>query len=226
MSFFNFRLRKRNVVRANGVIGGACGPTSIFIAQPKTEQEDFLSYAAERITPCERPFKELEEYLIEKYEAVPYTLPYYKLNSLKVNVILNYFDHLLDKPAPLPKYPTQEEVKAYFEQDTSVVQAQGYSAEELGLEMKAYKLPGIRSKKQQENESSYKHQLANKNINSSEDDVIVEMEMKSGYLCICNGGNELMDDLILYLGVSEKDIKERSPRFISYAYSLRNIGKL
>ena len=208
MSFLKNLFRKRKSAKAIGIIGGASGPTSIFIAQKEKDQQEFLSYAAEKITPCERTFKEVEEYLIEKYHAVPHRLSPHKLNSLKVNVIMNYFGHLIDKQVPLGENPEEEEIKAYFQQrDTLVTQAKEYPAEKLELEMKAYKLPGIISKRQQ-------------------DAVIVEMEMKSGYLSICNGGDEVMKDLILYGGVSERDIKEKSPRFISYAYALSRMGKL
>jgi hypothetical protein len=218
MNFLKNLFRNRKSAKAFGIIGGANGPTSIFIAQKGKDQEEFLLQAAEKITPCERTFKELEQYLMEKYHAIPHRLSPQKLDCLKVNVIINYFGHLLDRPDPLGANPTEAEIKAYFEQqDASVNEAKEYPAEKLGLEMKAYKLPGIISKRRQ---------IASSNARSSEDAVTVEMEIKSGYLAICNGGNEVMEDLILYQGVSEKDIKEKSPRFISYAYALRSVGRL
>jgi len=150
----------------------------------------------------------------------------HKLNALKVNVILNYFGHVLEKPLYFGENPTEVEIKNYFKHDTSVLQAREYPAEKLGLEMKAYKLPNIPSKVKQTIWLKHKKQLAITDTSYTGNDVIVEMEMKSEYLCICNGGDEVMDDLLLYRGVSEKDIKEKSPRFISYAYALKHMEKL
>lgn len=225
MSFFNINFKNKNNAGAIGIIGGADGPTDIFIAEKK-DQEEFLSYAAEKITPCERTFKELEQYLIEKYQGVPHTLLPHELKSLKVNVILNHFSHVIDRPAPLGENPTKKEIKAYVEQDTSVFQAREYPAEKLGLEMKAYKLKSVPSINKDRMGREHGRQFAMKNASYTEDDVIVELEMKSEYLSISNGSSELMNDLVLYRGVSEKDIKEKSIRFISYAHVLRNIGKI
>jgi len=52
------------------------------------------------------------------------------------------------------------------------------------------------------------------------------VETKTKYLAISNGDEEMMFDLVLFKGVSEQDIKEKSPRFIEYAYLLKRLGKL
>lgn len=226
MGFFNTFFRNKNRAGAIGIIGGADGPTAIYNKKDnqrkKEEHEKFLSYAAEKIIPCKRTFKELEDYLVEKYQATLHTLLPHELNILKANVILNHFDDVLDKPEPMGENPTSEEIKAYLQLDTSFLQAREYPAEKLGLEFRAYKLHELPSK------TLEKKLLKSKSINSSytENDVIVEIEMKSEYLCICNGDEDIINDLLLYRGVSEKDIIEKSPRFIAYAYALRHIGKL
>lgn len=223
MKFFKKLFGKKNKASAIGIIGGASGPTAIFMADAK-EQKEFLAYAAEQITPCDRSFKQLEEYLIEKYHAISHTLLAHELDTLKANVILNCFGDVVERPAPLGENPTEKELRAYAEQDTSFYQARQYPAEKLGLEMKAYKLPGAPSvfKEETELKRSSRFRIAS----YTEDDVIVEMEMKSEYLCSLNGGKEVMDDLIMYRGVSEKDIKEKSNRFIAYAYTLKHMGRL
>lgn len=225
MRFLNINFKKKNEASAFGIIGGTDGTTSISIAK-KEEQDKFLSYAAEKIIPCDRTFKQLEEYLVEKYNAVPHTLLPHELNTLKANVILNRFDHVLDKPVPLGENPTRKEIKAYFEQDTSFFQAKEYPAEKLGLEMKAYRLPGIAYEINIGNKPRDKNQSAVRISSYTDEDVIVEMEMKSEYILIINGSRGVSDDLLLYQGVSEKDIKERTNRFIAYAYTLKHMGKL
>lgn len=215
---------------AIGIIGATDGPTSVFISKvymnEKEDQSKFLSYAAEKIIPSERTFKQVEEYLITMYHAIPHTLLARELNVLKANVIMNCFDYVLDRPIPLGQNPTDEELIAYCKNDTSFSQAREYPAEKLGLEFKAYKLPGIPSQTKNKRTFNLKKQTSCITTSYTENDVIVEMEMKSEYLCICNGGAAVMDDLTIYRGVSEKDIKEQSPRFIAYAYMLKRMGKL
>lgn len=230
MSFFNINFRNKNETGAIGIIGGEDGPTAVFTAKfaknKKEKQEKFLLNAAERITPCERTFKQLEEYLVAKYLAVPHTLLPHELNAQKANVILNYFPNVLDKPVSMKENMTEEDIKAYFVQDTSFLQAREYPAEKLGLELKAYKLSVIPSKIKQKRGLKHKKQSVTINASYTENDVIVEMEMKSEYLCICNDGYEIMDDLLFYRGVSQEDIQEKSQRFVAYAYALRRMGKL
>ena len=38
------------------------------------------------------------------------------------------------------------------------------------------------------------------------------------------GGGALCDDLARFQGVSEKDIREKSPRFVAYAYLMKKDG--
>lgn len=212
-------IKKNNKSSAIGIIGHIIATTTM-VVEDKEKTEAFLSYAAKQIKPCERTIKQLEEYLVDKYGAIPHTLMPHELSVLKANVIMNHFNYVLDKPAPLGENPTIEELKAYMAENTSFYQTRHYPAEILGLEMKAYKLPNVPS------EAHKLHISEHGVVNYTEKDVIVEMEMQSGYLGFRNGGSTVSDDLVLYMGVSEKDIKERSPRFICYAYTLKNMEKL
>ena len=202
MKNLNINFKKKNKARAFGIIGGGDGSTSIFIAK-KEEQDKFLSYAAENIIPCNRTFKQLEDYLIEKYNAIPHTLLPHELNILKENVILNRFDYVLDKPLPLGENPTRKELKAYVEQDTSFFQAKEYPAEKLGLEMKAYRLHGIESEISKENKPRDKSQSAVRISSYTDEDAIVEMEMKSEYILIINAA-ERFQMICFYIKASRK----------------------
>ena len=218
-------LEKKAYVSAFGIIGRAVGSTLMHITL-NDEFEKFLSNAVEQISPCERTFKQIEEYLIEKYQVIPHTLLAHELKTLKANVIMNYFDDVVEKPAPLGENPTVEEIELYLDHNTSFFQAREYPAEKLGLEMKAYKLLNVQSEIKQNNVEKQEKQIANGNRSFTDDEVIIEMEAKSGYMCIRNGGTDVMNDLTVYRGVSEEDIKEKSPRFIGYAYALKQVGRI
>lgn len=205
-----FKRKQSNRKKAIKIINGKRGPIAIFKTQ-RENQDDFLSYAAERISPCERTIEELEEHIVKKFNAVPYKLSPNHLKSLKTNVILSKFDYLLSKPEKLKEDATEEEIRAYSDEVKNVFeQAKECSIDNLELEFKAYKLLGSKT-------------VTNSN---TEDEVVVEMELKSRYISMQNGDRNIFEDLIIYLGVSEKDINERNTNFIQYAHMLNNMGKL
>jgi hypothetical protein len=203
-----FQKRKKEAATI-GIIGRVDGPNSIFIAGKKTsnnsDQQAFLKYAKTKIKANYRSLCELEDHLIKNYNAVPYQLSERKLEMLKANVILNRFREVLVLPEPLGENPTKKQLLEYAQNDTSFEQARGYPAEKLGLIMKAYKLP-----------------LA---IDGPQE-ATVEMEMTSEYMRISDAPKEVSDALSIWQGVSKEDIADETPRFIAYAYTLRDMGKI
>lgn len=191
-----------------GIIGGADGPTALFVSRKrrrqKEEQEQFLAEAAKKIIPCYRPFDQLETYLKEHYHAVPVALSQEQKENVKVNVILNHHREILVLPHPLGKHPSKRQLRRYAEEDTSFQQAREYPAERLGLDIRGYQLP-----EDGENEPC-----------------IVEVERKSQYICVQNDTGTLAEDLHFWQGVSEEDILQRTSRFWAYAYYLKKKGKL
>ncbi len=199
----------KNRASAIGIIGGADGPTDVFIAGKKTsnnsDQQTFLKYAKTKIKANYHSLCEIENHLIKNYNAVPYQLSEIRLEVLKANVIMNRFREVLVLPEPLGENPTKKQLLNYVQNDTSFEQARSYPAEKLGLIMKAYKLP-----------------LAI----DDQHEAVVEMEITSEYMSISDAPKEVADALFIWQGVSEEDIANESPRFIAYAYTLRDMGKI
>lgn len=228
MNFFKLSFRNKKEAGSIGIIGGADGPTTIHYKSDKEnereEYQSFLNYATEKIKPCERTFEELEEYLVERYRAVPHILEPHEINVIKTNVILNHFPNVLKPPMPMLENATEDQLKEYIKQSTNtILQAKEYPAEKLGLEFEAYE---IQNNFRRASNKKFLRILRKSNYNNIEKNIIIEIEMKTKYLSIRNGNDEIMFDLLLYSGVSEKDIIEKSPRFIQYAYTLKHLGKL
>lgn len=197
-----------------GIIGGTDGPSAIACSTNEAlmHQEEFLTYAAEQITAHLRPFSDLLVYLKERYHAQPYPLSARFEEMLKADVMLNHYRHLLSFPPPLPPNPSRRALRRYFQEDTSFEQARAYPAEKLRLEMEAYR---ISARRIQEVLSCGCRQ-----------DAVVKLERKTEYLCIEGGCDELRQDLILRRGVSQEDIRDRSPRFLGYVYTKLECGLL
>lgn len=201
--------KKKKEVATIGIIGGVDGPTGVFIAGKKTpnnsDQQPFLKYAKTKIKANYHSFCELENHLIKDYNAVPYQLTERKLEMLKANVIMNRFREVLVLPEPLGENPTKKKLLEYVQNDTSFEQARSYPAEKLGLIMRAYRLPLTLG---------------------GQHEAVVELEMTSKYMSISDAPKEVADALFIWQGVSEEDIANESPRFIAYAYTLRDMEKI
>ena len=169
----------------------------------EAERKAFLEYAATKIAPNSHEFSKIEDYLIEKYNVEPYTMTERQLKVLKSNVIVNRFPEVLHLPEPPGENATQEERLEYFQNDTSFEQAREYPAEKLGLLFKAYKIP-----------------------NDSENETIVKMEMTTQYMCMDHPSDEFLNDINLWLGVTQEDIDNKTPGFIIYAQTLCDLGRL
>jgi hypothetical protein len=201
--------KKKKEAAAIGIIGGADGPTCVFIAGKKTsnssDQQIFLKYAKTKIKANYRSICEVENHLINNYNAVPYQLSEKKLEILKANVIMSRYREMLVLPEPLGENPTKKKLLEYAQNDTSFRQARNYPAEKLGLIMKAYKLPLTLD---------------------DQHEAVVGLEMTSEYMSISDAPKEVADALFIWQGVSEEDIANESPRFIAYAYTLKDMGKI
>ncbi|WP_040327267.1 hypothetical protein [Clostridium ihumii] len=67
---------------------------------------------------------------------------------------------------------------------------------------------------------------AYKLISDIEKHTIIQIEVNSGNLRIVNGNNKLYNDIIIYMGVTKRDIDMKTPRFKSYAYAMKSLGKI
>lgn len=193
-----------------GIIGGADGPTAVYLCKQEREMDAFLQRAAENATANLRSFSDLIAYLKNEYHAFECPLSTGQLLMLKVNVIRNHYSHLLALPSPLSAHPSRRELRRYLKKDTSFEQAREYPAEKLGLSFSAYRVPA----------PSIRAKLSC----ACQEDAIVQVELKSEYLCMENGCDAFQRDLILWRGVSEEDIADKTPRFYSYAYAKKEHG--
>lgn len=221
--FDRLRLKtiRKSKSNAIGIIGGADGPTTIVVSRSKyhgkskrSEFENFLEELQATQKPNAHNFSEIESYLIKEHHAEVYSLSPKRLEMFKADIIMNHFKHLLELPPPLGENPTKRQIIAYYKNDTSFEQARNYPAEGLGLDIRAYRIH-----------------------NQGEQETIVQVEMTTEHLTIHSSWDgldltirdnsaKLADEIIRWIGISQKDIDERSPRFIGYADRLRNAEKI
>ena len=92
-----------------------------------------------------------------------------------------------------PEIPKQDFTVGFDQKE------QNDPSEELGLEFICYRIPA-------------------EELPDTEKDDVVSLERKTGYFSVRHS-EHLQQALLLYRGVSEEDILNRTPRFVPYAYA-------
>ena len=203
-----------------GIIGGSDGPTAIFCTSRREKREreyqEFLMRAQQALKPCRRSFSQLEEYLISTYQAQPCQLSAGELETIKVNVLLNYRPELLEE-TPLPNGCGETSFEALF------LRAHAYPMEKLGLQPKAYLFPTVFPDPPQPKRRLWRKKPIPGRKPSP---AVVIWEETSSYLCMNHGNDSVMSEMVLFLGIDQKDIAGKSPRFVCYAMACRKKGLL
>ena len=204
------------------IIGGADGPTSVFVAGIKKRislkhriKNRFYKWkgmnAAKKIIPGERTLAEVVSYAVQKYDAVEADITQRKYvpqkNCLKESIISRYKPELLGDLAELtrPEEYTPETVKAL--QDQLLARRKKIEEildEQMPMDFHIYEI--------------------------SLDEGKLEMEIDylwnifgisySGSKKTMKRMQEIARDLYLYYGVSEADIQQKSERYHSLLATL------
>ncbi|MCI9406449.1 MAG: hypothetical protein HFK04_06010 [Oscillospiraceae bacterium] len=241
--------KRRGETGSIKVIGGASGPTAVFavsrkeIKKRRAEQEAFLERAQRLAVPCEKTFEETIWYLCKAYRVQPTTLSKGQRQSAKMNILLNQHPELVGYE-PFPENPSEEQLAEYSRrQDEVLERAALYPEEELGLVIEGYRIPekqaqALREQEQKERPPAGRGRLSrliagwagwwrgeSAVMEQEERPLVVVLEKTHAYMTFDGpGGGALADDLARFRGISEEDIRTRSPRFVGYAYLMKKDG--
>lgn len=231
----NLRLRlalaklKKKRASSVSIIGGASGPTSIFIAgkkapkpgskefREKALQEKFADNFAKFVKPGKKSMKDLEIYLLAHFHAKEIPLDESRRKVIKSNVILNsYPDILATKtyhPGPAPR--AKDLIKFEETSRKRFEESENYPEENLNLDMHVFQ---------------FYFYLDGKVIGEYD----VEMENNTEYITIgyhlnhpvshdavSAAYNEITYDIFRFIGVSQEDIDNRTNKFITLMHIFR-----
>lgn len=198
------------------------GPIATFVCvqtgEMRKKHEAFLNEVAKSVKPSERTFEQMLAYFVETYHAVPTELPKARMRELKANVIVSYFPELLQEDRE--KELTPEEKQHYRRRSDSFIRALKYPEEKLDLEFRTFLIP------QKQKVKKAKNRNAAAQLTDIDDQSILEVEMKTEYMSAWNVEESILDDLCIWRGVAQRDMDERSPRFIEYAEALKRLNRI
>lgn len=227
---------------------------SDIIVKNEKQTQDFqqwLELNTEAIKPCAHSIEETEQYFLALYDVDPLAGDSAEMQAAKKDMILNLHRNELQSAAldseensgPTVDWkggPPPAEFRERLHRAILALakEAEEASAEQFGLVLKGYRV--IRNEKSekcflqngQETRKMKEEYLRRSRAQTRKfelfdekaPDIFVVFEMNSGEIQVTNGGG-LYTDLVLFRGVREEDIKERSSRFITYTYALRDSQK-
>lgn len=217
---FNWRVRKLRRRHKNasaiGIIGGADGPTAIFTADKNmaaaSDFDRWLEEAARETFPSETRIEDLERRLVETYHAVPFEMQEMELECFEYNLISACFPEWL-KPAAQPPHGgrlSEAEAAELLEQmERRKKQAFKRLRREQPPNVCAYAFPII-----QDGEEVGRYTVPierNTRYVAPQYSTYARLKPETEREL-----QEIGKDIALYMGVTQRDIDTRSPRFIQY----------
>ena len=244
-------MKNKKESSAIGIIGYADGPTTVFVtdsegrASADNQWQRVLNACKRQAVPKERNFtgEEIKSYIIEAYGAKEIELTPTRKLMLKVNVLSNFYPEAL-KTTAMPEKNVDKKTWLEWAQQTQIDlldAARQVSDEAYGLSYAFLRIPHTekteiyymaRKEEQKKHENKHRrfftrHRKAQSaNLNEEEPEMLLELELSTAYMTLQNGCGALMNEIILWRGITKEDIEKCSPQFMAFAAAMRDTGKL
>lgn len=208
---------------AIGVIGGADGPTAVFTAgRDSREFERLVERAAKAVKPNSHTVAEMEQYLIERYRAVPAPMYEMALDCLKLNVAMACYPEQVEPfPAPPDDFErlNAEQIDAFLQEHEAHNRRVVEQVERLhSFDVCCYTFSVPAGDKTAEFRVELERNSCHMNCSSSVGGPLTGEE-EAVYRAV---SEQVSRELSLYLGVTQGDIDRRTPRFLGYVSLLQN----
>lgn len=231
-----------------GIIGGADGPAAVFAGHSNEEAEKKWAQVLEECRKLAVPIvhaktgEELMQYLIKEYDAREIEISERQKIAVKINVLLKYFPDLM----PRHEFPQNQDKEALMEWASQMHEdlwnrAQMVPDEKYGLKFvsltipktektaRYYEILELEQRKHLEKHRPLWSRLFRKHEREPNPIIsymVFDIETSTGYMQMRNGCHALMNEIILWKGITQEDIDNCTPEFMSYAAAMRDMGKI
>lgn len=226
-----------------GIIGGADGPTAVFVARgrhhrAKEKQVSKLLADCKKAAQASERTKsadELKKHLIDEFGAVEIEPMPYQLQTLKLNALMNHHrEALLGPDMPKDNAPKEEWLEWARKTHLSYREAAKRLPDDaFGFRYAFLRLPNNAATatyyraRQKENRRPFFIWLKQRFRKVSDDnEMTMDLELSTGSISMGNGSARLMNELVLWRGIAQRDIDEETPEFVAYAVAMRDTGRL
>ncbi len=226
-----------------GIIGSADGPTTVFVSngrhsKAKEKKINRLLEAcrkaavpAKRIKNCD----ELKEYLIGTFGAIETEPMPYQLQTLKHNALMRHHREVLLGPdMPKDNAPKEEWLEWARKTHLSYREAVNRLPDDVfGFRYAFLRLPNNAATavyyraRQKENRRPFFVWMKQRFRRVSDDnEMTMDFELSTGSIAMGNGSARLMNELVLWRGITQRDMDEETPEFMAYAVAMRDTGRM
>lgn len=173
-------------------------------------------------------FKEIERYFLEQCDALSISLNDDDMRLFKANVIMDHFVNKEHKAHDFSDMTYEEIVKWHKVKNDLFYEAHFASPQQYGLKLYGYRLPHTNRNEAFYDEAypelmKYTDQIVKRaKIN---DICFFFEETTKEYYFTC-AGCSLMYKVIIFIDISEHDIKKHNQRFVTYINSMVQMGYL
>ena len=232
------RLKEASAI---GIIGGADGPTAVFMAEPKAGGQwlKYLDRCKAVVIPQKTRVtgKQLVQHLKEEYGAYEVPVQGGKRLALKVTVLMNYYSEAVAQPPIPPEGAGDNAWREWAERShMDMAAARDIPDERYGLEYVFLAVP--RNAKTERFYTEAEKELSQPKINlwqrlfgrktppARVKKMVFGIELSTGYCQLDDGCKMLMDEVTLWRGVTRDDIESKTPAFMAYTAAMRDTGQL
>ncbi|NMM63591.1 hypothetical protein HBE96_13085 [Clostridium sp. P21] len=212
----SFERNKDDNINNNNFISITSKVVKISDAKTDERLHQLLKEYAKLVTVRTHPhkFKEIEQYFFKQCDALPLALNDDRLSLFKADVIMRHFK---DKEHKAPRFSdmTDEEITKWHKEKSDLfLEAQCAHPQQFGLNIHGYYLPHT-----ERNKVFYDDPYQGSDICFFFEETTEEYY----FTCVeCN----LMYQVIIFIGISENDIKKHNQHFVTYINAMVEMGYL
>lgn len=229
---------------AVGIIGGADGPTAVFVASGKNRERKrqwdvALEACKEIAVPVEhiKTGDELKNYLMETFGAEEIEPQQWQLDMLKINALMNHHPEALQMPELPDEKATQEEWLEWAKEKHLDYResAKRLPDDVFGFRYAFLRIPHnektriyYRARQKEDKMTGIKglfYALKRYVKRQDEPEMMLDIELSTCHMSMGNGCARLINHLVLWRGITKEDIEQRTPLFMAYAAALRDKSK-
>lgn len=206
---------------------------SVSVNRNEENFQHWVEECTKSVTANTHTLNETEQYFLQQCDALPLDANDRRMKTFQLNLIMNYFKDKLENQASEFSFDmTDEEIEKWHGKENAMRnEAMNSSPHNFGLNMRGYYLPHTERNKVYyeqvyiETQKWMKHTALKPNQLKMQD-ICFFFEETTEHCECSGGGNNIIQKLTIFKGVCQEDIEKRSPRFLSYISTLRDIGTL
>lgn len=229
-----------------GIIGGADGPTAVFIAEKKhgedNQWDSLLEACKEKAVPVERlkTGDELKAYLIKTFGAEETARNPGRLKALKLNALMNHCPELLQQPAMPDENASKEQWLEWAQQSHMDYWE---AAKRLPDDVYGFRYAFLRIPQNEATKVYYRARKKESRVGGvkgfftrlkerlkygkqEESEMTMDIELSTCHMSVGNGCGRLVSELVLWRGITREDIDQCTPQFMAYAAAMKDTGRL